>query len=137
MNDVASFLMHLFFTVACLLIFLLASVLLKPFQLHYKRKYSTVSLKISYLIYLALFLVFTYLFFLQGGKSSLNLEESDNPKSNIVFALLLLSFFIPNIAILIRRRIKERSVYNVVFTAINVIVSLFLFYLIRATLIIE
>ena len=131
MTDVANFFMHLFFTLACLFIFLLAAILLKPLRFHHKRKYSTTALKISYLLYLIFFLVFSYLFFLIGGKSNLNLEESDNPKSNLLFGMLLFAFFIPNIAILLRRKIKNRTGYNITFSIINFLFTIFLFYLTR------
>jgi hypothetical protein len=125
----------LVFIAAFLLLFLIAIIILKPMRFHIKRKYSTMSLKFSYLIYLAVFLVFTYLFmFYNGGTASLYLEDPDNPKAIVHFSILLLSFIIPNTGILIRRKIKWRVPFNVGMTFINFIFAYYLLKLIEETI---
>ena len=130
-NDTGNLVMNIFITLACLFIFILAFVLLKPFRVHQKRIYSTISLKVSYLLYLLLFLSFFYIFFVIGGTGSLNLEESVNTKSNVLFGFLLFTFFVPNLAILLRRSVRQRTIYNTAFTITNIIFSSYLVYLIK------
>jgi uncharacterized membrane protein YhaH (DUF805 family) len=102
-------------------------IILKPFRFHKRRQKSTVFLKFSYLLYLASFLVFTYL--LLFGKKQVN--ESEQPYEtlfNIHFLFFLTSTIIPNVGIMIRRRIKTNRIeYNILVSIINM---LYFFYLI-------
>jgi len=72
MNNFFQFLLHFIFIATFLFVYIIAIIILKPFRLHRKRKFSTITLKLSYLIYLAFFLGFVYLvlfayaFFLEG-----------------------------------------------------------------------
>jgi len=130
MNSFIKFLFISFF----LFIFFLATILLKPLNLHTKRVYSTASLKITYLLYLASFLTFTYLFLFYNGSALFYLEDPDDPRAMLHFSLLLIAFFIPNTGILIRRKIKKRTIFNVVMTFINLIFAIYLWFLIEKTL---
>jgi len=126
---------RLVFIAAFLLLYLVAIIILKPMRFHVKRKYSTISLKFTYLIYLAIFLIFTYLFmFYNGGNASIYLEGRDNPKAILHFSLLLLSFMIPNTGILIRRKIKWRKEFNIIMSFVNLIFGYFLWKLIEETI---
>ena len=97
--------------------------------MHRKRKKSTVTLKLTYLLYLAVFLCFTYLL-LFGNKE---LREDDVPYDtlfNIHFLLFLTATIIPNIGIMVRKKIKKNRVeYNVMFSVINFLYFLYLLYL--------
>ena len=87
-------------------------------------------MKISYLIFLALFLAFTYML-LFGDKVK---DENDQPYDsifNIYFLIFLTATIVPNIGIMIRRRIKKNRVeYNILFTVVNLLYALYLLLLI-------
>jgi len=118
---------HLFFLIGYLVLFVVSIIILKPFRVHHHRPKSTISLKISYLIFLAVFLLFTYL--LLFGKKEL--DEEDMPYDtlfNIHFLVFLSSTIIPNLGVMIRRSIrKKRLQFNLLFTSINLI---YIFYLV-------
>ena len=52
---------QVFFAFGYLLLFVISIIILKPFRVHRQRPVSTISLKVSYIIFLAVFLTFTYL----------------------------------------------------------------------------
>lgn len=111
------------------LIFVVSVIILRPFRVHRKRKKSTISIKISYILYLGVFLSFTYL--LLFGNKELNEDEVPyNTLFNVHFLLFLTSTIIPNLGIMIRKKInKKRISYNVIFTFINLIYFSYLLYL--------
>jgi hypothetical protein len=124
---------RLVFIAAFLLLYLIAIIILKPMRYHVKRKYSTMAMKFSYLVYLAFFLIFTYLFmFYKGG--SLYLEDPDDPRAIIHFSILLLAFIIPNTGILIRRKIKWRKEFNIIMSFVNLVFGFFIWKLIEETI---
>ncbi len=130
MNNFFQFLLHFIFIATFLFVYIIAIIILKPFRLHRKRKISTISLKISYLIYLAFFLAFIYLV-LFFADNEVNTEENmENGTSVIYYVIVLVSFFIPNIGIMIRRRFKKnRGIYNYLVTALNFIIILALVFM--------
>jgi hypothetical protein len=92
--------------------------------MHKKRPYSTISLKVSYLIYLLTFLFLAYflLFFsrLKGNPD----ENTDTNDLTIYYLAMILAFLLPNIGIMLRRKIKKlRTQYNIIFTAINIFIT--------------
>jgi lysylphosphatidylglycerol synthetase-like protein (DUF2156 family) len=106
-----------------LFIYVLAFVIVKPFILNYKRLISTLSLKITYLIYVFCLLVCTYLFIFFGSK------DIGHKLNELVFFSLLICFFIPNLGILFRRKFEVyRDVYNYVFSAINILVTILIIF---------
>lgn len=119
---------QVFFLLGYLLLFVVSIIILKPFRVHRKRPLSTISLKVSYLMFLLVFLMFTYLL-LFGQKQ---LDEGDIPYDtlfNIHFLFFLSSTIIPNIGIMLRRSIsKKRITYNVLFTTVNIIYASYLFW---------
>ena len=127
MSNYSQIFLHLVFIGAFAFFLLLASILLKPFRLHKRRPYSTASLKISYLLYLTIFLAYIYmlLFFsdLQPGVE----KGIINFKLSLEYVAFLIAFIAPNIIMLARRKIKTWRVnYNVIFTVMNVVISLYL-----------
>lgn len=130
MNNFFQFLLHFIFIATFLFVYVIAIILLKPFRLHRKRKVSTVVLKISYLAYLAFFLAFVYLV-LFFADSEVNTEEiMDDGTSVIYYIIVLVSFFIPNIGIMIRRRFKKnRQSFNYLVSAFNVLIILALVFM--------
>ena len=119
-----------FFLVGYIILFIVSIIILRPFRVHKRRRSSTISLKISYLIFLALFLIFTYML-LFGNKIR---EENDQPYDsifNVYFMIFLSATIVPNLGIMLRRRIKKNRVeYNILFTLINLIYALYLLFLI-------
>lgn len=108
------------FIFAFLTIFLVAYFLLKPFRVHVKRPYSTMILKLTYLVYLASAFFFTFVFMFYNGERVLYLEDIDDPRATMHFILMLVSLFIPNAAIFIRRRFRKRTAYNLFFSFVNI-----------------
>lgn len=118
-----------FFLIGYIILYIVSIIILRPFRLHRKRKKSTISIKISYLLYLASFLFFTYLL-LFGNKE---VSEDNIPYEtlfNIHFLIFLTATIIPNIGIMLRKKIKKNRIeYNVMFTLINSLYFLYLTYL--------
>jgi len=127
MSSYSQIFLHLVFIGAFGFFVLLAFILLKPFQLHKRRPYSTAALKVSYLVYLTSFLAYIYmlLFFydLQPGVE----RGIINFKLSLEYVAFLFAFIVPNVGMLARRKIKTWRVnYNMVFTLINTIIFLYL-----------
>jgi hypothetical protein len=118
-----------FFLIGYVILFIVTILILQPFRYHRRRVKSTIFLKVSYLLYLASFLAFTYL--LLFGKKEIN--ESEKPFDtlfNIHFLFFLTSTIIPNVGIMIRRKIKKNRVdFNILVAVINLIYFFYLVYL--------
>lgn len=117
-----TFLLHFIFITAFLLIYVITIIILKPFRIHRKRAISTCSLKLSYLLYLACFLMLAYLVLFFSAQT---VEAADLPEEERIFDALtvfsIFAFFIPNIGIMIRRRITGwRETYNYVASVLNI-----------------
>lgn len=118
-----------FFLIGYCVLFVVTVIILKPFRYHKRRKKSTIFLKISYLLYLISFLLFTYLL-LFGNKEIAKTEQAYETIFNVHFLFFLTSTVIPNVGIMIRRNIKSRRVeYNVVVGIINLLYFSYLIYL--------
>lgn len=119
-----------FFLLGYMILFVVSIIILRPFRKHKHRMISTVMLKLTYLLFLASFLVFTYML-LFGNKV---LTSNDRPYDsffNIYFLLFLTATIIPNIGIMIRRKIRKKRVeYNILFAIVNLLYTLYLSYLI-------
>ena len=115
-----NFLLHFIFISAFLLVYVIAIIILKPFRLHRKRPVSTIALKISYLLYLAAFMLLAYLV-LFFSITSEPTEEATEEKIFTAYTIFsILAFFIPNVGIMIRRSIRSwRVAYNYILTVIN------------------
>ncbi len=125
---------RLIFISAFLLLFLIAIIILKPLRKHEKRKYSTIWLKLTYLLYLAFFLIFMYLFmFYNGGATAIYFEDPQDPRAVLHFSILLMAFIVPNTGILIRRKIKWRKEFNIIMSFVNLAFAFYLWRLIEST----
>jgi len=121
MNTAVQNIVHFLLMIVFLIIYLLAFIIIKPFLINHKRKISTLLLKISYLIYLLVLLVFVYLFMFFGP------ADIEYQISNLLFVILLLGLFLPNLGILLRRNFeKYRTEYNYTFSLINVVILTFI-----------
>ena len=123
MSNFIQFLLHLLVISAFLLIFVLATVFVKPLMINRKRMVSTMILKIGYLVYLLLLLsFFYYLIFVD--------KDLTEFITDVHFLLILLSLFIPNAGMMLRRRIKKtRTLYNYLLSLVFLVVVVFLIIL--------
>jgi len=130
MNNFFQFLLYLIFIATFLFIFIIAFIILKPFRIHHKRKVSTIAIKLSYLIYLAVFLGFVYLVLFFADNPIMEDESFEFNVSAFYYIIVLLAFFLPNVGIMIRRRFSEnRITYNYIMTFINLLTIGALIYL--------
>jgi uncharacterized membrane protein YhaH (DUF805 family) len=81
-----------------------------------------------------MFLIFTYIFIFNNSITTFNLENPKDTKGVIYFSFILVSFFVPNVAIVLRRKIKRRMEYNIGFGIANLIFAAYLWFLIEKTL---
>jgi hypothetical protein len=120
-----NFLLHFIFIAAFLLIFIIAIIILKPFRIHRKRPVSTILIKASYLIYLACFLLMAYMILFFSANSEPTEEVDEEKVLNMLTIFSVFAFFIPNIGIMIRRRIGSwRVTYNYLVTFLNILIAL-------------
>ena len=124
-------LLKLLFIAAFFFIFFVAVVMLKPMSFHAKRRFSTAMLKFSYLSYLAILLIFVYVFMFYGGDTFFNITHPENSINTTHFSMMMVSFFIPNLGIFIRRRVKMRSAYNSTMSTLNIGFMVYLWFLIE------
>ncbi|MBN1132770.1 MAG: hypothetical protein JXR52_05830 [Bacteroidales bacterium] len=124
-------LLHFIFIAAFLFIYIVAIIILKPFRLHHKRPVSTLFLKLSYLVYLACFLLFAYLILFFHAGSEISEDPSEEQVLNLFTLFSLMAFFIPNIGIMVRRSVRSwRITYNYLFSVVNLIIAAGLIYFI-------
>jgi uncharacterized membrane protein YhaH (DUF805 family) len=120
---------QVFFLIGYVVLFVVTFIILRPFRHNKRRQKSTIFLKMSYMLYLASFLAFTYLL-LFGKKEIANTELPYETLFNIHFLFFLSSTLIPNIGIMIRRKIKKNRVdYNILVAIINLLYFFYLTYL--------
>ena len=106
-------------------------IILRPFRIHKKRPVSTVVLKISYLIYLFIFLLLAYLVLFYSRTRGEIEETGAKNHFTIYYILVGIAFLVHNMGIMLRRKVdKLRVQYNVIFTGINLAVILILAFII-------
>lgn len=101
------------------IVFSIAYAYLKPHRMHHARPLSTLALKGSFLFYLLVILLVIYLASLRGGGVS---QVFDGPE----FFIFLVVLFIPTAGIFSRRMERfsgQRIRYNLVFTAVNLVMA--------------
>jgi len=119
-----NFLLHFIFIAAFLLIYIIAIIILKPFRIHRKRPVSTILIKASYLIYLACFLLMAYLILFFSSSAEPSEEVDEERILNMLTVFSIFAFFIPNVGIMIRRRIISWRVrYNYIVAALNLLIA--------------
>lgn len=119
-EDIANFheiLNHILGIIFIVIIISVAYAYLKPHQLHKRRLFSTLLLKLSYLLYLLVLCIIVYL-------SSLVKGGLDKVFYGIEFFAFLIVLFVPNIGIFARKLSyfsKKREGYNYFFTVVNLL----------------
>lgn len=102
------------------IVFSIAYAYLKPHKLHHSRPLSTLALKITYLLYLLVTLIAIYLASLRGGGLSQVFDGAE-------FFVFLVVLFVPTVGILSRKITHfstKRVRYNIIFTIINIIMTI-------------
>ncbi len=131
MANFLNFLLHLVFIATFIFLYVVSIIILRPFRVHRKRPVSTIALKTSYLLYLAVFLILSYMVLFHSGTPPETDEPAESHYLTFYYSLVIFAFFVPNLAIMIRRKIRKfRKQYNVAFTAVNILVTLSLAYMI-------
>jgi len=109
------------------IVFSIAYAYLKPHRLHHARPLSTLALKGTYLIYLLVMLLVIYFASLRGGGVS---TVFDGPE----FFIFLVVLFVPTAGIFSRKITRfsgKRVRYNIIFSAVNIIMTLTVLLLYR------
>jgi hypothetical protein len=114
---------HFLLMIVFLIMYVLAFIIVKPLLLNRKHLISTLSLKVSYLVYLGALLISVYLFMFYGP------NDIEHQLSEVFFFTILVCLFIPNLGILLRRNFRKyRKNYNYIFSFINLIITFFIIY---------
>lgn len=109
------------------IVFSIAYAYLKPHKMHHSRPLSTLALKGSYLIYLIVMLVVIYFASLRGGGVSTVFDGTE-------FFIFLAVLFIPTAGIFSRKITRfsaKRVRYNLIFTAVNIVMAITVLLLYR------
>lgn len=126
MNNSYNFLLHFILITALALTYFIAIIIIKPFLINRKRLYSTITLKVTYLIYLATFFFTFYCFIIYG---EVKLEEQIR---DTFFILSLMLLFLPNLGMMARRAVtRNRIFYNYFFSFLNLLVVMFLLFIVK------
>lgn len=121
MNEFTNIFLHFIFIAVFAFLIVVSFILLKPFRIHHKRPLSTISLKISYLLFLFSFIILTYLILFFADFPDEGTVGGNGLIMTICYIVIMLSFFIPNLGIMLRRKVKKvRQYYNIAFTIINI-----------------
>lgn len=102
-----------------LIVFITAWTSLKPFKFHKKRKITTFALKLSYLTYLGVYMIFIFILIF-NPENKINSQEITEKWLKFYLLVFLTVTLVPNIGILIRRKIKRaRDKFNITFSVLN------------------
>jgi len=128
MSNFSQILNHILGIIFIAIIFSVAYAYLKPHQLHKRRLFSTLVLKLSYLFYILILCIIVYL-------SSLVKGGLDKVFLGIEFFAFLIVLFAPTIGIFARKLgyfSKKREGYNYFFTVVNLlsVIAILLMYFI-------
>ena len=108
---------HILGIIFIIIIFSVAYAYLKPHQLHKRRLFSTLLLKLSYLLYVLVLCIIVFL-------SALVKDGLDKVFLGIEFFAFLIVLFAPTTGILARKLgyfSKKREGYNYFFTIVNLV----------------
>jgi uncharacterized membrane protein YhaH (DUF805 family) len=90
------------------------------------------ALKLSYLVYLVVFITLVYLVLFFSEIPAEDEAWADDWMMKLCYIIIIISFFIPNLAIMLRRKVKKlRQEYNILFTVVNVLIAIALLAVIR------
>jgi uncharacterized membrane protein YhaH (DUF805 family) len=122
MNGFVNFLLHFIFIATFSFLFFMSIFILRPLRVHRTRPLSTMSLKISYLLFLFTFIALSYMILFFTDLTTEGTLDPDQTVETMSFIVLGTAFFVPNLAIMLRRKVKSgRRAYNVFFTFVNLL----------------
>lgn len=134
MNGFLNFMLHFVFIATFSVLYVVSFKILKPLRYHKKRPVSTIALKMSYLLYLLVFLIMTYIVLFFSGVQGNFDDIIWDRRYGIYYIAVIISFIVPNLAIMFRRKIRIfRTTYNYIFTGVNLIIILVLLVIIYNT----
>ncbi len=120
MNNFFQFLLRLVVIGGLSMVFIMAIIFLNPSKVHRRRKISTPLMKISYLLYLAIFLVFIYVLIFTNRNFQDYFNESN-------YTLAVFAGLFPTTGMLLRRKIKHfRITYNYFLSIVHILIVFFL-----------
>ena len=131
MNEFTNVFLHFIFISVFTFLIVVSFILLKPFRAHQKRPISTVLLKVTYLVFLVAFIILAYLILFFADIPDEGSMAGDGMVMSICYIVIMLSFFIPNLGIMLRRKVKKiRTYYNIAFSIINLffLIAILLMY---------
>lgn len=132
MSGFINFFLHFVFIAIFVFLIIVSFIILRPFRIHRTRMVSTLALKLSYLLYLVVFIALVYLILFFSVIPEEEELLTDDWIMNLCYAIIVISFFVPNLAIMLRRKVKKlRQQYNVFFTVVNVFIVLALLFVIK------
>jgi hypothetical protein len=112
------------FLAVLIVVYIFVFVIIKPFRFHKTRPATTFLLKFTYLVYVLAFFVCFYMLLFSENPLFYLKEQS---LSTFGLFLLVFSFIVPNLGYFFRRAVKNnRYIYNLAFSGLNVVTSLFL-----------
>jgi len=121
MSEFTNIFLHFIFISVFSFLIVVSFIILKPFRVNQKRPLSTVFLKLSYLVFLVAFIILAYLILFFAAIPDEGSMSGDSLMLSLCYIIIMLSFFIPNIGIMLRRKVKKvRLYYNIVFGVINI-----------------
>lgn len=113
-----------------LLIFILGTFKLHPFRKHQIWNISTFYLKFSYLAYLFFLLIFTYISIFHRDAFNYNPNWVNDVKMSLFHTFILFLYLFPTGIIIIRKKIKYRKHFNMIFGSVNILLTLTTLFLI-------
>ncbi len=132
MSGFLNFFLHFIFLATFVFLIVVSFIILRPFRVHRTRMASTMALKLSYLAYLIVFITLVYLILFFSEIPSEDEPWADDLIMKLNYIVIVISFFIPNLAIMLRRKVKKmRKQYNIFFTIVNIVIAIALLFVIR------
>lgn len=132
MSGFINFFLHFVFIATFIFLIIVSFIILRPFRVHRTRMASTMALKLSYLLYLIVFITLIYLILFFSEIPEEEELMTDDWLMRLIYIIIVISFFIPNLAIMLRRKVKKlRQQYNILFAVVNVFIVIALLFVIR------
>ncbi|MGC9341215.1 MAG: hypothetical protein ACP5E3_00795, partial [Bacteroidales bacterium] len=100
MNGFLNFFLHFIFIATFIFLIVVSFILLRPFRVHSTRRVSTMALKLSYLVYLIIFITLVYMVLFFSEIPGEDEAWADDWMMKICYIIIIISFFIPNLAIM-------------------------------------
>jgi hypothetical protein len=111
-------------------IWLMSAIMLKPTRKHKKFKISTIFLKISYIIYLLLLFTTIHVTIFYHKDFWTDFLDQESSKMSIIYITLLLSISAPTFFITIRKKIHNRTPFNIIIGSLCICFDFVFIYLI-------